>query len=822
MQDGVQRALEFGRIREVVQSFALTPLGLAALATLEPSTDPKRVRIALDTTGECARYLDTNAPLALDAPTDLDATLTLLAIEGQPLEPHQLLGLADCLASVAAVKRAVAHADGGPYPALRSILDGVRAFDSEITEIRAKLDVNEGVVDDASTELKAVRNRLRKQRQRLRGTLDSYLRGKDTARYLQEQVVTERNGRLVLIVKAEHRGTIPGIVHGSSGTGASLFLEPLSTVDINNDIVALEQDEAKEVRRILLGLANILRKRALDVRATLEGATEIDVVQATATFSRVIGGVAPELVSDVGLELMGARHPLLIPAVQKRLGTAVDAAAPGPVPVDIRIAAPTGALIITGPNTGGKTVSLKTAGLLTLMVQAGLHIPVDASSRTTVFRSVFADIGDEQSISASLSTFSGHIANIVAMERQLRNPGLVLLDEVGAGTDPAEGGALGASVIEHFRQRGAVVMATTHDDTLKSYASTTDGVECAGFGFDADTFAPTYGLTYGSPGRSLALEIASRLGLASSIVDRARQRLGKREAQLADHLAKIDTDMRRLESDRQTLQHDRATLAAEREALAVRQQQLDARQAKTRQSIDQRVDERVRAARAEIDAVVDDLRIRAAKLEASVAEQAGKGHPVLSTGHAGTLRARARSAVDAVARHSRTTGGSDPRENEQPPGPTEPPAVGVSVRIRPLGVVGRVLSLHGSSAEVDVRGKRLHVPVEDLQVAPADHEGGDAVPRGRVTVAADRSDGPLPDLNVIGCTADEARDRVEKYLDRAILQEQRHLRVVHGHGTGRLRRSIADLLDQHPQVERFTLAPPEQGGGGATLVELKE
>ncbi len=822
MQDGVQRALEFDRIREVVQSFALTPLGLAALATLEPSTDPKRVRVALDTTGECARYLDTNSPFALNAPTDLDATLTLLAIEGQPLEPHQILGLADCLASVAAVKRTVAHADGGPYPALRSILDGVRAFDSEVTEIRAKLDVNEGVVDDASTELKAVRNRLRKQQQRLRGTLDSYLRGKDTARYLQEQVVTERNGRLVLIVKAEHRGTIPGIVHGSSGTGASLFLEPLSTVDINNDIVALEQDEAKEVRRILLGLANILRKRALDVRATLEGATEIDVVQARATFSRAIGGVAPELVSDVGLELIRARHPLLIPAVQKRLGTAVDASAPGPIPVDIRIAAPTRALIITGPNTGGKTVSLKTAGLLTLMVQAGLHIPVDASSRTTVFRSVFADIGDEQSISASLSTFSGHIANIVAMERQLRNPGLVLLDEVGAGTDPAEGGALGASVIEHFRQRGAVVMATTHDDTLKSYASTTDGVECAGFGFDADTFAPTYGLTYGSPGRSLALEIASRLGLASSIVDRARQRLGKREAQLADHLAKIDTDMRQLESDRQTLQHERATLAAEREALAARQQQLDARQAKTRQSIDQRVHERVRAARAEIDAVVDDLRIRAAKLEASVAERAGKVQPALSTGHAGTLRARARSAVDAVARHSRTTVGGEPSENAPSAGPTEPPAVGVSVRIRPLGVVGRVLSLHGRNAEVDVRGKRLHVPVEDLQAAPADNEVGDAAPRGRVTVAADRSDGPLPELNVIGCTADEACDRVEKHLDRAILQEQRHLRVVHGHGTGRLRRSIADLLDQHPQVERFALAPPEQGGGGATLVELKE
>ncbi len=831
MQDGVQAALEFDRIREVVQSFALTPLGSTALAALQPNTDPNRVRVQLDITGECVRYFDNNAPLGLTAPRDLETTLTMLAVEGQPLEPSQLLGLADCLASVGAVKRSIEHGDGGPYPALRGILEGARSFDTEVAQMRAQLDPNEGVVDSASKELRSVRERLRKQRQRLRGTLDSYVRGKDTARYLQEQVVTERNGRLVLIVKAEHRGTIPGIVHGSSGTGASLFLEPLSTVDINNDIVALEQDEAKEVRRILISLANSLRQRAIDVRATFDAATEIDVVQARAAFSRMVSGVAPALTPDVGFEFVGARHPLLIPAVRKRLGAAIDASDKGPVPVDIRVTSPTSALLITGPNTGGKTVALKTAGLLTLMVQAGLHIPADASSRTTVFRSVFADIGDEQSITASLSTFSGHVANIVAMDTQLREPGLVLLDEVGAGTDPAEGGALGASVIEHFRQRGAIVLATTHDDTLKSYASTTHGVECAGFGFDAESFAPTFRLTYGSPGRSLALEIASRLGLAPSIVDSARQRLGKREAQLANHLAKVDADLRQLESDQKTLQLERSTLAAERGALAERHQRLEARETKTRESLDRRVDEHVRSARAEIDAVVDDLRARAARLEQSAAERASVGQPVLSTGHTGTLRAEARSAVDGAAKRSRTIGpagrgapsdepGGD--KTGEPTGSQEPPTVGVSVRIRPLGVVGRVLALHSHSAEVDVRGKRLHVPVGDLRVEPAGSATAHAPPSGRVTVAADQSEGPLPDLNVIGCTADEACDRVEKYLDRAMLGGQGHLRVVHGHGTGRLRRAIAELLAKHPHVERFTLAPPEQGGDGATLVELKE
>ena len=831
MQDRLHAALEFDRIRDVVQGLALTPLGASALASLKPEIDPKRVRVAIDTTGECVRYLDANGPLALNAPKDLDTSLQLLAIEGQPLEPAQLLGLADCLSSAVALKQAVARGDGGPYATLRTILDRARSFEPEVAQIRSKLDPNEGVVDGASPELKLVRDRLRKQRQRLRGTLDSYLRGKDTVRYLQEQVVTERNGRLVLVVKAEHRGAIPGIVHGSSGTGASLFLEPLSTVDINNDIVALEQDEAREVHRILLGLANSLRRRALDVRTTLEAVTEIDVVHARATFSRLIGGVAPTLTSDSGLALARARHPLLMRAVQKRLGVPVDASVGEPVPVDIRIVAPTNALVITGPNTGGKTVALKTAGLLTLMVQAGLHIPVDASSRTTVFRSVFADIGDEQSIDANLSTFSGRIANIVLMEAQLRNPGLVLLDEIGAGTDPTEGGALGAAVIEHFRQRGAVVIATTHDDTLKSYASTTNGVECAGFGFDPDTFAPTFQLTYGSPGRSLALEIASRLGLESAIVVGARSRLGQREAQLAHHLAKVDADLRRLESDRHELEHDRATLAEERDALAARRARLDARETKARESLGQHLDDRVRTARAEIDAVVDDLRARAAQLERTAANRASAGQPVLSTGDTGALRADATSAVDAAVERSRApasfpNGGArhdaEASVDLEAPDSSEPPVVGAPVRVRPLGVVGRVLAIHDQHAEVDVRGKRLHVSVSDLRVEPGADPGPQAASGGRVTVAADHTDGPLSDLNVIGCTADEACDRVEKYLDRAVLQELRQLRIIHGHGTGRLRRSIADLLSQHPEVERFMAAPPEQGGGGATLVELKE
>jgi len=832
MNEGTLRSLEFDRIVETVRSFALTPLGATALAKLRPLKDVRSVSGALATTSEGVRYLEANRPFPLEAPPDLEEALTALAVEGQPLEPKQLLGVADVLASVGAVRRAVAQATGGPFPSLRTLLDGCRPFDREVAEIRSKLDRTDGVVSSASKELKAIRDRLRKQRERLRGTLDSYLRGKETSKYLQEQVVTERNGRFVLVVKAEHRNSIPGIVHGSSGSGASLFLEPLNTVNVNNDIVATEQDEQAEVHRILLALANGLRQRALDVRTALIAATNIDVIQARAGFSRLIEGVEPAISTDTRIEFLRARHPLLIPAVRARLGVPRgNSETVGPTPNDVRLVPPTRALIITGPNTGGKTVALKTAGLLALMAQAGLHIPADPGSTTTVFRTVFSDIGDEQSITASLSTFSAHIANIVAMEQRLHLPALVLLDEIGAGTDPVEGGALGTAVIDHFQQHGALVIVTTHNDALKSYASTTSSVTCAGFGFEPETFAPTYRLTYGSPGRSLALEVAARLGMAPSIIEAARRRRGEREAQLADHLAKLDEDLRRLEADRQQLAEDRQRLSAAHRTLTVDRQAFEAREAALKQRLTTRLDAHVRAARAEIDSVVQDLKSKASKLVRTAAERTSDRRGGLSTGETGELRAQARATLDHIATEAQTfvgpkTAGFGPSPSGPPArlSSTPPPKIGAQVVVGILGVNGRVMALHEDQAEVDVHGKRLRVAFRDLRVM--DDSGADdpsvVSSAKHVTLHLWSAESALSDLNVIGCNVDEAQTRVEKHLDRAVLQEDRHVRIIHGHGTGRLRRSIADLLERHPLVSRFALAPPDQGGSGVTLVELKD
>jgi DNA mismatch repair protein MutS2 len=488
-----------------------------------------------------------------------------------------------------------------------------------------------------------------------------------------------------------------------------------------------------------------------------------------------------------------------------------------PVPVDIVLDPPTDALLITGPNTGGKTVALKTAGLLALMAQAGLHVPAEPGSCLPVFRSVFADIGDEQSIAASLSTFSWHVTNLAAMDRELQRPALVLLDEIGAGTDPVEGGALGIAIVEHFRSRGALVIGTTHYDALKTYASTTPGVMCAAFGFDPDGFRPTYRLHYGTPGRSLALEVAARLGLSPSIIQAARQHVSGRDARLQDHLARVDEDVRRLERDRAALARDQQSLRAAQAELRSRDEQLQAREEQFRRQMNRKIDERVREARREIDAVVEDLKQRTSVLVKRVAREDASSR--FTTGDAGAARRQAQAAIDEVTERLRS--GIEPAPAEETP--QRAIAVGDRAVVGSLGLEGVVTAIADGQAELDVRGKRMRAAVGSLRLAGRPERSGPPAPATvRVSVNLQPRDGLLSEINVIGCTVDEAIDRTERFLDETLVTDQRTVRVVHGHGKGQLRRAIADLLKDHPQVARFHAAPAEQGGGGVTVVELKE
>ena len=422
MQPGTQRALEFDRIVEAVTGFALTPMGRERLARLQPSIEGSAVAQGLAATTETARYVAARGTFPIHASSELPQILSALAIEGRALDALRLIALSAFLDSIDESRAAIRNAPGS-FPILEAAASGAASFKGETAQVRDKIDQAGEVVDHASPELKLIRERLRKQRTRLRTTLESYLRGKETAKYLQEQIVTERSGRYVLVVKSEHRSAIPGIVHGASTSGASLFLEPLSTVEINNEIVALEEQEAEEVRRILLALTDAFRGRAGDLQRTIAAATELDVLQARARYSVSIDGVEPQITGDGTFELQAARHPL---AQERRAGHHQGD------PAGIRAAhywTEYGRQDRRAEN--GRPACADGAG--------GTWVPAADGSRLPVFRSIFADIGDEQSIDANLSTFSGHITNIASMDRGLATPALVLLDEVGSGPTPSRG-----------------------------------------------------------------------------------------------------------------------------------------------------------------------------------------------------------------------------------------------------------------------------------------------------------------------------------------------------------------------------------------------
>ena len=787
-------SLEFDRIIDAVTALALTPLGAESLARLSPSSDPAAVVEAQQATTETVAFLERQPLFPLRAGEALPEVLDALDVVGRPLDPLQLRLLADFVDSVDQSRAGIGRA-GPDFPILRNLVSTLNAFKDEVAAVRDAIDPGGDVLDQASAELKRIRSELRQKRQKLRGTLEQYTRGW-SAKYLQDEVITERNGRFVLMVRAEHRGSVPGIVHGSSTTGATLFLEPAATVEINNDIVELEDREREEIFRILLELTDRFRARPADMVVTREVARALDVLQAKARYSAKVNGIEPDFTIDTSLQLKGARHPMIERAV----------------PIDVTIDPPNRVLLITGPNTGGKTVALKTAGLFALMAQAGLHVPASVA-RLPVFRCVFADIGDEQSIEANLSTFSSHIANIVKMDRELQPPALVLLDEVGTGTDPNEGGALATAIVQHFRQKGALVIATTHFDAVKTWGIGTEGVAVAAFAFDPQNYAPTYKLLYGAPGRSLAIEMAQRLGMPQSVIGAARGFLSDDQKRLQAHLARLDAQARALESDRLRLERERRTVNEANADLTKREKALAEREEVFKKRLNERLDERLRQARRDVDAVIEQLKEKSEQLAEKASLRAA-----INTGDTGGARSEARAAIDRIVEDLR-----HPAQTTAPrvAAPAGEPRIGSRVTVGGLGLEGVVMSLDGNRAEIDVRGKRIHAKTKELRVV-GDPAGPPPPGKVRINVDLKPRDGLLSELNVIGLTVDQAVDRVSRFLDDTLVTDLHEVRIVHGHGTGQLRKGIQKFLKDHPQVQKYYTAPDNQGGGGATIVELKE
>jgi len=780
--------LEFDKIVARLAGLAATPMGREAALSLAPSSDLGEARLWLAHTDEAVRAVALKGAPPIGGVTDIRPALRRARVGGV-LSARELLDVAGLIDGAEAMRRyARAAAETGQLPHLAEMAARLGDAKDLGEEIRRCIDENGEVTDAASGELAAVRREIRAGENRIRDKLDEMIRSPSVRQMLQDAIVTLRGDRFVLPVKQEYRSRFGGIVHDQSASGATLFIEPEAIVVLNNRLKELRLRESREIERILRRLSGLVGEKAEGLSADTETLGVLDFWFAKAALAAEMKATKPEM-NDAGIiRLPKARHPLL-PA---------DRA----VPVDVELGGAFTTMIITGPNTGGKTVSLKTIGLLSLMAMAGLFVPAAEGSRLPVFDGVYADIGDEQSIEQNLSTFSGHMKNLVAILRRVTPRSLVLLDELGAGTDPAEGSALAVAILEHLHGIGCRVVATTHFGELKAYAYNREGIVNASMEFDDRTLRPTYRLLIGVPGRSNALAIARRLGLPESIIRRARGEMREEELNVSRMLASLEKDRRSAEEDRREAERLRREAEALRRELEEERRRFAERREKLTAAAREEARSIVARARREAEDILAELRRLAREEAASIKE-----HRLIEA---------SRRLEELVPAH----GGGDAEEAAAVLEKAEP---GDEVRVRSLGgQTGRVVEAEGDSVTVQVGVMKIRVRMEDLQPAGGMKHGRkprEPVPAATVRRARDAA--VRTELDLRGRTLEEALPEVERFLDEAVLANLHQVRLIHGKGTGALRSGIQDYLRGHKHVRDFRLGEIGEGGSGVTVAELK-
>jgi DNA mismatch repair protein MutS2 len=794
--------LEFDELKRLLARYVASPLGQAELEKLAPLGDRAAVEQILAEVAEALEYWQTAArpqPAARGAAvrirfsglTDPGEALRKLAIEGASLEPKEIFALI-ALLDRATDMRALLVAAAARFPKLAARGAAIGEFRNLLRDLAGKILPDGAVADHASPALARLRRDIERQQQLIQESLERFLRLHREEGVLQEEFVAIRNERFVVPVIAGQRRRIEGVIHAASGTGHTLFVEPLETIELNNELVRLKEEELAEVRRILLELSDRLRQYLEAIVRSVAQLAELELLFAKASFAADFGGVVPRFSPRDGrrLSLREARHPLLEDVLRKQRKSVV--------PFSLALEGDTRTLLISGPNSGGKTVTLKTVGLLALMAQAGLPVPC-AEAEFPFFDQVLADMGDMQSIQESLSTFSGHISRIREMVEHVTPESLVLPDELGRATDPEEGGALGVAILETFRASGAFTLAATHLVALKVYGATTPGVLNGSMGFDEQTLEPTYVLRTGAPGKSAGLDIARRLGLPESLLGRARASLGSREQDVSRFLSELH---QRIEETGRL----QAELQAEQEKLAARQRALKAES-------ERREAAKLKELERRCDLVLEKFESQAREVIEKIAS-AGEQKKALRSVARAKREVREEFDVTVLATQA-----------EARQGEVAPPALaeGARVRLRGIREPARVRRLIGADVlEVEAGRLRMQVSRDDvLEVLPEAGEGP-RLPRGVSFESAPEAAAGAQEINVIGLRAEEAVARVDKFLDSAVLAGLERLRIVHGFGMGVLRRVIGELLGANPNVEKFYPAPPGEGGAGATIVELKE
>jgi DNA mismatch repair protein MutS2 len=786
--------LEYDKILERLAKHTAFSAGRDLALALRPTTDLQEAIHWQHATSEACRLIELKGGMSVGGALDV-RPLVGRAVRSVTLLPTELLEIRDTLRAGKSLRQTLTRMSG-QFPLLAQEAERIEECTHVVSEISRCLNDRGEVVDAASTRLARIRTELRAAHDRLLEKLNRIMQSSETSSLLQEAIVTQRGGRYVLPLRSEFKGRLQGIVHDQSASGATLFVEPLATVELNNQWRELQLDEQREVDRILAALTDLVGQESLFIARTVEALATLDLHFAKALYAEELRGSEPKLVGfspraereidgeqipaspGATIRLAQARHPLLSPETV--------------VPIDVTFDESFFVLVVTGPNTGGKTVSLKTVGLLSLMAQSGLHIPALDCSTLTVFDSVYCDIGDEQSIEQSLSTFSSHMRNIISILDRADSQSLVLLDELGAGTDPVEGSALARAELSHLVGRRITSLATTHYSELKLYAQVTPGVENASVEFNLETLSPTYELTIGLPGRSNAFAIASRLGLPQLIVEEARSLVAPETIEADQLLGEIKQAHREAQQTQAAASATLQEARANEELLRVKLADLDAAK------IDILAEAR-ETAQKELDELRRELR-----------QIRGRFEPTTTARQAA---AEAEAELDEI-------------EADLPPVPKPAPAappreaiqVGDTIWIRPIKAKGEVVELGNGSVVVMVGHFRLNAGLGDIEFRSRPPKSADAQPG--VGVAVPVMPSPGSELDLRGMRVEEVLPRLEKYMDDAFMAGLPMVRIIHGKGTGTLRRVVREALDGHPLVGSFASGAQNEGGDGVTVAKM--
>jgi DNA mismatch repair protein MutS2 len=814
LRESSAAALEWPRLRDHIAGRAVSPLGRAWVLALEPSADLSWIDQQQQRTAELRAMLTRGGSFEFHGLFDPTVLLDKARIDGAALESTEVRDLLAVVERVAAWRNLINPSPNGiryEWPGIAALSSPLLDHDLAplLRQLRGKIEPDGSLNDDASSELRRIRRAMERQHRAIEESLRKSLRGLSEGGSTQDDLITIRGDRFVIPVKAEFKRKVPGVIHGSSSSGQTVFVEPLETIEQNNELVRLLDEEQSEVHRILVAMTHSLGENATAIHLGTCILAEVESHFARARFAIALNCVCPTFTQE--LSLTAARHPLL---ELRMRATALEAGdePKTPVPLTVVLPSETKQLIISGPNTGGKTVSLKTLGLLSVMAQSGIPVPAE-EARLPLFTSVYADIGDAQSIDRDLSSFSAHVVNLDRISREATANSLVLLDELGSATDPEEGAALAVAVASYFLAIGAWCCITTHLTSLKVYAANHPGVLNAAVGFDQLTLTPTYELRLGVPGASAGLNIAQRLGLQKEIISAAR-------AQMTTQTADIGAFIDQL--------HDQLTAATvERETLQQRERELS--REKARLEVEGRVEQKARTKEleAKLNSLIEDFAYQLRETVKAIDDKAlAQKIARDSDRRMATLRREFSEQFNStVVAHTTRADKNDPAAQPHIPKGIK---VGDLVKLKSLGRQARVdRIIDPKTFEVSIGPMKMRAAINDIAEVESVKVATPleaARKRGGITVATanDDTDYMTSEINVIGRTADEAQTEVERFIDRAFLAGLPRVRIVHGTGMGVLRRTLREYLRSHPHVTAITEPPQNQGGQGATEVELRQ